>query len=155
MYVHFACVTTNYALALTSTLPGVGYVIPDGAKKGAYDEAMKGVDYCVHTAGPYQCALLHNLCMTFLKCSVVDITNAYQDLYVPLVDGAATVLSAAKSEPTVKHLVLTSSVAAIMDLNKGCNAGYEYSEKDWNPASKTKSTLQDLNLKLICRFFSH
>ena len=51
MYVHFACVTTNYALALTSTLPGVGYVIPDGAKKGAYDEAMKGVDYCVHTAG--------------------------------------------------------------------------------------------------------
>lgn len=37
-----------------------------------------------------------------------------------------------KSAPSVKHVVITSSFAAIFDGDKGSRPGYVYSEDDWS-----------------------
>jgi nucleoside-diphosphate-sugar epimerase len=45
-----------------------------------------------------------------------------------------------KSAPSVKHVVITSSFAAIVQADKGFWPGHEYSEEDWNPITKDQAT---------------
>jgi nucleoside-diphosphate-sugar epimerase len=52
----------------------------------------------------------------------------------PAVIGTTGILKAIKkSAPSVKHVVITSSFAAIVDGSKGFWPGHIYSEDDWNP----------------------
>jgi nucleoside-diphosphate-sugar epimerase len=52
----------------------------------------------------------------------------------PAVIGTTGVLkSIKKSAPSVKHVVITSSFASIVDPGKGFWPGHIYSEDDWNP----------------------
>lgn len=44
-----------------------------------------------------------------------------------------------KSAPTVKHVVITSSFAAIVDGSKGFWPGHTYSEEDWNSISSEEA----------------
>ena len=59
----------------------------------------------------------------------------------PAVEGTKNILAAAKSEPNVKHVVITSSFVAIMDLNKGPAVGTTYTSDHWNPASTYRAAL--------------
>jgi nucleoside-diphosphate-sugar epimerase len=45
-----------------------------------------------------------------------------------------------KSAPSVKHVVITSSFAAIVDGTKGFWPGHTYSEDDWNPITSEEAT---------------
>ena len=54
----------------------------------------------------------------------------------PAIQGTLSMIEAAKSEPLVEHVVITSSFAAILDLSQWPHIGHTYSRKDWNPASK-------------------
>jgi nucleoside-diphosphate-sugar epimerase len=45
-----------------------------------------------------------------------------------------------KSAPSVKHVVITSSFAAIVQAEKGFWPGHEYSEADWNPITSEEAT---------------
>lgn len=45
-----------------------------------------------------------------------------------------------KSAPSVKHVVITSSFAAIIQAEKGFWPGHEYSEADWNPITSKEAT---------------
>jgi nucleoside-diphosphate-sugar epimerase len=64
----------------------------------------------------------------------------------PAIIGTTGILKAIKKNaPSVKHVVITSSFAAIIDPSKGLNPGHVYSEKDWNPITLEEATLNPSN----------
>ena len=85
---------------------------------GAFDAAVRGAAYVLHLASPY----------------VLDAKDPQKDLVDPARKGTTNVLSACAKEPSVKRVVLTSSMAAITDEPEG---DHVLTEDDWN----TKSSL--------------
>jgi nucleoside-diphosphate-sugar epimerase len=72
-------------------------IVPDIEEDGAFDEAVKGVDYIVHLASP------------LARASDDDETNIIQ----PAIRGTLSILYSALKEPAIKKVVITSSVAAV------------------------------------------
>lgn len=72
----------------------------------------------------------------------MQVEDNKRDLLDPAVNGTTEVLrSIQKNNPTVKRVVITSSFASIVDMDKGARSGYTYTEKDWNPVTyETAST---------------
>jgi nucleoside-diphosphate-sugar epimerase len=73
-------------------------IVPNIEKKGAFDEAVKGVDYVVHLASP------------LAKPSDDDEANIIQ----PAINGTLSILYSALKEPSITRVVITSSVVAVM-----------------------------------------
>ncbi|KAK9378079.1 uncharacterized protein V2V93DRAFT_141175 [Kockiozyma suomiensis] len=97
-------------------------IVPDIAAPNAFDEAIKtpGIDYIIHTASPFH----------------FRVTDPVKDLLDPAIKGTESVLTATKAfAPQVKHVVITSSFAAIIDASYGNRPGYVYTEKDFNPVT--------------------
>ena len=90
-------------------------VAADLMTDGAFDAAVEGCEYVMHTASPY----------------VVTVDDPQRDLVDPAVKGTRSVLSACHSSPSVRRVVLTSSMAAITDEPDG----RVLSEDDWNTES--------------------
>jgi nucleoside-diphosphate-sugar epimerase len=65
--------------------------------EGAYDEAMAGCELVMHTASPFV---------------ITGITDAYEDLVRPALEGTRNVLGSVERTDSVRRVVLTSSVAA-------------------------------------------
>jgi nucleoside-diphosphate-sugar epimerase len=78
-------------------------VVPDILANGAFDEAVQGVKYIVHLASP--------LASGFKADDDLDVK-----LIQPAVKGTLAVLEAAKKEPGIKRIVITSSVVALADF---------------------------------------
>lgn len=93
-------------------------VAADLTTEGAFEEAAKAVEYVLHTASPY----------------IVSVKDPQRDLVDPAVRGTLSVLQACHASPSVKRVVITSSVAAITDEPDGT----VLTEAMWN----TKSTLK-------------
>jgi nucleoside-diphosphate-sugar epimerase len=75
-------------------------VVPDLEQPNAYDEAVKGVDYVIHFASP-------------ITTGGEFTQEQYQAYFiVPAVKGALGMLTSAASSPSVKRIVITSSVVA-------------------------------------------
>ncbi|KAJ3387580.1 methylglyoxal reductase (NADPH-dependent) gre2 [Entophlyctis sp. JEL0112] len=90
------------------------FVVPDIAAPGAFDKAVVGADYVLHTASPFH----------------FNVTDA-RDLVNPAVEGTLSMLKAVDAHgPSVKRVVVTSSVAAI--LNSTQVVPGQVSEDDWN-----------------------
>ncbi|GAA5865444.1 hypothetical protein JCM8547_001246 [Rhodosporidiobolus lusitaniae] len=82
-------------------------------------EALQGVDAIAHTASPY----------------ALTYTHPIKDFIDPAVKGTLSVLKAAK-EAGIKRVVVTSSFAAVTNLNAGGPwRDYTYTAADWNPAT--------------------
>ncbi|CUA76880.1 NADPH-dependent aldehyde reductase ARI1 [Saccharomyces cerevisiae S288c] [Rhizoctonia solani] len=95
-------------------------IVEDIAKEGAFDEAVKGVDAITHTASPFHFQ-----------------AEDPQMLIEPAVKGTLGILASAhKYAPTVQRIVITSSVAAIVDPSKP--SGTVFTENDWNSFSLRK-----------------
>lgn len=78
-------------------------IVPDLQVPGAYDEAVKGVDYVVHLASP------------IITGGNLDNDEAYLAHFIrPAVRGTLSILEAAYTAPTIKRVVITSSVVAIV-----------------------------------------
>jgi len=96
-------ILTNHAFKALNAADRVSFVIvPDLTLPGAYDEAVKDVDYIIHIASPIG--------------TEEEMTHEEQVNYYikPAVHGTVGILeSAAKFGPTVKRVVITSSVVAI------------------------------------------
>jgi len=94
--------------------------------EGSFDECFAGCTAVFHVASPFQ----------------LSVANAQKDLIDPAVKGTLNVLESCK-RVGVKRVILTSSVAAIVDGTTAFDAekfkGKVWSEKDWN----TGSTLED------------
>jgi dihydroflavonol-4-reductase len=99
-------------------LPGaerLELVAADLNTPGAFDAYTIDVDYVLHTASPY----------------VLDAKDAQADLVDPAVRGTLSMLEAAAKSPSVKRVVLTSSMAAVTDEPDG----RVLTEADWNDKS--------------------
>lgn len=97
----------------------------DLLQAGSFDAAMQGCELVMHTASPF-----------IMK----DYDDANTALVQPALQGTRHVLEAIERTPTVKRLVLTSSVASIygdaQDIQKAQNG--IFTEADWNVTSSVK-----------------
>lgn len=89
---------------------------------GSFDEPMQDCQLVIHTASPF-----------FLT----GIKNPEKELIQPAREGTRNVLGSAKKNPTVKRVVLTSSVMAIYGDNAdmALATGGRFTEQDWNVTS--------------------
>ncbi|KAJ7064076.1 D-lactaldehyde dehydrogenase [Mycena amicta] len=88
-------------------------LVEDITKEGAFDEAVKGMDAIEHTASPFH-------------------FNAEDpaELLEPAIKGTIGILeSALKHAPTVKRIVVTSSVAAVLNVS---DKPQTLNESNWN-----------------------
>jgi nucleoside-diphosphate-sugar epimerase len=76
-------------------------VIPDLIKPGAFDQALKDVEYIFHIASP-------------MPGSGDDFKTTY---VAPAVQGTTELLDAAEKISTVKRVVVMSSIVALVPLN--------------------------------------
>ena len=94
----------------------------DLLKDGSFDQAMAGCELVMHTASPFQ---------------ISGISDPQKQLIDPALKGTANVLEAANKNESVKRVVLTSSVAAIMGDNTDADAKPDrtMTEADWNASA--------------------
>lgn len=88
----------------------------DLLEPGSFDDAVVGCDTVFHVASPF----------------VFTVTDPEQDLVAPAVQGTLNVLNACRASPTVRRVVLTSSIAALV----GRPDGNVITEDDWNTHSQ-------------------
>jgi nucleoside-diphosphate-sugar epimerase len=91
----------------------------------SFDEPMQDCELVIHTASPF-----------FLT----GIKNPQDELIRPAMAGTRNVLETAKRNPTVKRIVLTSSVAAIYGDSADIESteGKIFTEKEWNVTSSAE-----------------
>ncbi|KAI5449717.1 hypothetical protein NCC49_004082 [Naganishia albida] len=113
---------------LRNLYKGVGefeyVIVQDIADPHAFDEAVKGVEGIAHTASPF-----------YLDADTVE------ELVSPAVEGTVNVMRSAKEHnPHLQRLIITSSVAAVVDPNPrgeqhASGPPYTMDERDWNEYS--------------------
>ncbi|KAL2024152.1 hypothetical protein VTK56DRAFT_9932 [Thermocarpiscus australiensis] len=97
-------------------------VVPDIAQPDAFDEVVKvpGLEVVLHTASPFH----------------FRFKDPKKELIDPAVVGTTSILRAiARSAPTVRRVVVTSSFAAILDEAKVSDPFTTFSEASWNPVT--------------------
>ncbi|KFZ20141.1 hypothetical protein V502_03337 [Pseudogymnoascus sp. VKM F-4520 (FW-2644)] len=103
-------------------------IVEDIAQEGAFDKAVISdppFESVIHTASPFH----------------FNVTDTKKDLLDPAINGTTGILKAIKkSAPTVKHVVITSSFAAILNGSKLPNwPEHTYTEEDWNPITEEQA----------------
>lgn len=107
--------------------------VPDLAKPGSFDEAVKDCTHIAHIASPL----------------AVGATDVEQDLLVPAMQGTQSLLrSALEAGPTLKAVVMTSSFASCFDPHHGLRPGYTYGPEDWNPITYEEAADPKLDLSV-------
>lgn len=106
----------------------------DLLQEGAFDNAMRGCDIVIHTASPY-----------FLD----KPKNIEKELIQPAVGGTKNILQSVERNPTVKRVVLTSSVVALYRDAKSISQSGEClvcetsvnnnTDKSYNPYAYSKT----------------
>lgn len=91
---------------------------------GSFDEPMRDCELVIHTASPF---------------FITGIKNSEEELIRPAKEGTRNVLESAKKNPTVKRVVLTSSIVAIYgdNIDIELTPGGVFTEKEWNVTSST------------------
>lgn len=85
------------------------------------------IRYILHTASPFN----------------FHVKDPVKDMLEPAILGTTTVLQTAKAyAPNVKKIVITSSLAAIMDVEKYSDPRFVLTEADWNPMSYEEAAEQ-------------
>ena len=92
---------------------------------GSFDEPMRDCELVIHTASPF---------------FITGIKNPEEELIRPAKEGTRNVLESAKRNPTVKRVVLTSSVAATYgdNVDIALAPGGIFTEKEWNVTSSAE-----------------
>ncbi|TGN20196.1 SDR family oxidoreductase [Leptospira idonii] len=94
----------------------------DLMKQGSFLNAIRDCELILHTASPF---------------FIDGIKNAQKELIEPAVNGTKNVLEAVNESPSVKRVVLTSSVAAVMgdNIDAKDSPGNRLNEESWNVTS--------------------
>ncbi|TFY73351.1 hypothetical protein EWM64_g10661 [Hericium alpestre] len=91
-------------------------VVEDITKAGAFDEAVKGVDVVEHTASPWRYS-----------------ASEPNDFIIPAVKGTVGVLeSIRKHAPSVKRVIITASMASVLESFGKNDPVIRYDETSWN-----------------------
>lgn len=93
---------------------------------GSFQKAMEGCELVLHTASPF-----------FIQ----GVKDPKKELVEPALQGTRNVLETANQTPTVKRVVLTSSVAAIYGdaIELEDKASGKFTEEDWNASSDLRN----------------
>lgn len=92
----------NSAASYASQLEYI--LVPNITIPGAYDEAIKGVTYVIHTASPF-------------ADPAVMSSEEYEASYIqPAISGTIGMLESASKEPQVKRVIITASALSITSL---------------------------------------
>lgn len=110
-----------HLLALAGAADRLELVAGDLERAGSFDEAIAGVDAVIHTASAVALAAKDP------QREIVDVA----------VNGTRHVLAAALKQKTVKRVVLTSSIAAVVGDN--LPKSYVFAEGDWNDTATTQN----------------
>lgn len=89
--------------------------VKDMTVPGAFDEAVKGVSAVAHLASP----------VSFTYTDPEPVMHA-------AIVGTTGILESAANEPSVKHLVLMSSIVAVLSPK----ANHTFTEADWNTVAE-------------------
>jgi dihydroflavonol-4-reductase len=92
---------------------------------GSFDDPMQDCELVIHTASPF---------------FITGIKNSEEELIRPAKEGTINVLGSAKRNPTVKRVVLTSSIVAIYGdaVDIAMTPGGIFTEKEWNQTSSAR-----------------
>lgn len=96
----------------------------DLLKEGSFEAAMKGCELVIHTASPFK----------------INVKDAQKELVDPALKGTRNILKQVNDTPSVKRVVLTSSVAAIYGDASDVKATKNgvFTEEYWNTTSSLK-----------------
>ncbi|KAK5048954.1 hypothetical protein LTR84_005375 [Exophiala bonariae] len=98
--------------------------VPDLLLTGAYDDAVKDVDYIIHIASPIESGITPDQYETHL--------------IQPAVGGTLGILTAAQKSPTVRRIVITSSIVALIPW-------YDLYEAETGKVFNEQSRIDDLS----------
>lgn len=99
-------------------------LVSDQLKSGAYDEATKDIEAVIHTASPF----------------IMNAKDNEEELIKPAIIMTMNMLNAAQKSPTVKRVILTSSIAAIVNPFEGALfADTTYTSESWNPVKREQA----------------
>ncbi|KAJ3514445.1 hypothetical protein NLJ89_g2377 [Agrocybe chaxingu] len=90
-------------------------VVADMTLAGAFNDAVKGVDYIAHVASP----------------AFWGQGDNEKDILLPAINGTKNLVEATKIEPKIKRVVFTSSLAAV--INPALPADTLHTPDEWNP----------------------
>lgn len=92
---------------------------------GSFDAAMQDCEIVIHTASPFM---------------VTKYKDALTDIIEPAVLGTENVLNSVNNTPSVKRVVLTSSIASIYGdaIEIECTSDKIFNEDNWNNTSNHK-----------------
>lgn len=88
--------------------------------EGSFAEAMQGCELVIHTASPFL---------------VGKLDDPRERLIRPALEGTRNVLTSVNATPSVKRVVLTSSVAAVYGDNADLEGRAAFTDQDWNITS--------------------
>ncbi|KAH8899120.1 NAD dependent epimerase/dehydratase [Thozetella sp. PMI_491] len=91
--------------------------VGDFENTGVFAEAVKGVDGVIHVASP----------LTY------DTKDNEKELILPAINGVRSILEAAAATPSISRIVLTSSFASVVDIQRKESSYFTYTGADWNP----------------------
>ncbi|KAH7120238.1 hypothetical protein B0J13DRAFT_567658 [Dactylonectria estremocensis] len=97
--------------------------IEDFDNPGGLVEAVQGVDGVIHTASPF----------------TYDTKNNEKELIVPAINGVRAILEAAATNANIRRIVITSSFASVLDVNRKGPPYFTYTGSDWNPLTYEES----------------
>jgi len=100
-------------------------IVPDFTAPTAYDNALEGITAIIHTASPL--------------ANATPSGDFEKDLLIPAIQGTTTIIKAALHAKSIKRVVITSSVAAVLDPSLP-PASKVYTENDWNPITYDEAT---------------
>jgi nucleoside-diphosphate-sugar epimerase len=100
------------------------YYKADLLQDGSFADAMQGCELVFHTASPFK----------------IRVKDNQKDLVDPALQGTRNVLESVNKTPSVKRVVLTSSVAAVYGDNKDASSipNNKLNEEYWNTTSSVK-----------------
>ncbi|CAI7620462.1 unnamed protein product [Penicillium palitans] len=100
-------------------------IIPDLTDETAFDDKLNGVDYVLHLASP----LPHG--------------TDKQTYFPPAVKGTTALLKAAAKVPTIKKVVVTSSIAALIPMSGIPTGGVVKEDNDWDLSVDENANFED------------
>jgi nucleoside-diphosphate-sugar epimerase len=118
----------NYILAKYSGKPVEAVIVPDIQEEHAFDAALQGdkeITAVLHTASPFFAAK----------------SDPFKELLDPAIKGTTNVLKAIKQHaPQVSQVVITSSFAAISNLDKQNDPTFVHDESVWASVTWEQAT---------------
>ncbi|KAK1624387.1 NAD dependent epimerase/dehydratase [Colletotrichum phormii] len=109
--------------------------IDDFENLGVFSEAIKDVDAVVHVASPF----------------TYDTMNNEKELIIPAINGVRSILEAAATNPKITRVVITSSFASVLDVNRKAPPYFTYTGEDWNPLTYEEAASPEISAVVAYR----